>query len=107
MRKIVPLTDIIERDNEYIIISDLPGATKDTLSIDIDKNILTFKSAVNLNGDLKVIYREFEDSFEYERSFRLGNDIDHDGIKAKLENGVLAIVLPKSEKAKPKKIKIE
>jgi len=106
MRTILPLTDIFERENDYVLISDVPGAKKEGLTIDVDKNILTFKAEVDLNGK-KTIYKEFEDKFVYERSLRLGNDINKDKIKAKLENGVLAIVLPKSEEAKPKKIKIE
>ena len=107
-RKLLPLADIIERENDFLLVSEFPGVSKDTLEIEIEKGILKIKGAPDFKTDenWKTIYREFSDNYQFERSFELGNQVDTTNIKAKIENGVLVLVLPKSEEVKPRKIKI-
>ncbi|HCL56575.1 MAG TPA: molecular chaperone Hsp20 [Spirochaetia bacterium] len=107
-RKFIPVVDIFERGNDYLLIAEIPGVSKETLEIEVEKNTLKIKgSPVWESGEWEAVYREFKDDYEFERSFEIGDDIDKDNIKAKIENGVLGLVLPKQEKAKPKKIEIQ
>jgi HSP20 family protein len=102
----VPLADIYENVDIYSLKLEMPGITKENLNIVIDDNELkiTAESPVTENGkDLK--YAEFT-AKNFSRTFRIGNDIDRNKIDAKLENGVLTLVLHKNEEVKPKKITI-
>jgi len=104
----IPTVDIFERDNEYYLIAEMPGVSKNTLDIEIEKNTLKIKGTPDWpHGEWDPVYQEFNDSYQFERTFSIGEDIDRDKIKAKIEHGVLAIALPKGEKAKPKKISIQ
>ena len=101
-----PLADIFETEDIYSVKLEMPGVTKDNLSVVIEDDELkiTAESSIEENEkDLK--YADFCVS-NFRRSFRVGNDIDRNRIDAKLENGVLTLTLHKSEEVKPKKITI-
>lgn len=105
--KFIPSVDIFERANEYLIVAEMPGVSKENLDIEIEKDTLKIKGTPEWpKGDWSPVYREFSDQYEFARTFSIGGDIDRDKIKAKIENGILALVLPKGEQAKPKKIEI-
>lgn len=105
---LIPSVDIFERENEYLLIAEMPGVSKNTLEIEIEKNTLKIKGAPDFEkGEWEPLYREFTDNYLFERTFTIGDDIDKDKIKAKIENGILALVLTKGEHAKPKKIEIQ
>ena len=100
-----PDVDIYENDNELILIADLPGVLKDDLDIDLNKNSLTINAHVKQSTKGTLLYREYEVG-DYKRSFNISNVIEQSKIKAELKNGILKIVLPKAETAKPRKIEI-
>ncbi len=102
----VPLTDIYETPDNYSLKMEVPGATKE--SIDIVMEDQELRVTVKMSGeedDSTLKYAEFGNR-DYYRAFKVGNDVDRNGIEAKLENGVLSVVLNKTEKVKPKKIQI-
>ncbi len=105
---ITPLVDVIENDNEFILELEMPGIEKNNVDIDVENDILTIKS----NKDFaekectKCIVQEFALQ-NYKRSFTLNNSIDVEKINASMENGILTLTLPKSEKLKPRKIEIK
>jgi HSP20 family protein len=101
----VPLADIYETGDLYSIKLEMPGIAKENLNVVIDENELriTAEAAVAEEKDLK--YAEFY-TRNFSRTFRIGNDIDRSKIDAKLENGILTLVLHKSEEVKPRKIAI-
>ncbi|MBW1807123.1 MAG: Hsp20/alpha crystallin family protein [Deltaproteobacteria bacterium] len=102
----VPDVDIFEDSDAITLRTDLPGAKKENLTIDIDDGTLTLSAAVDpLPKHFNTIYKEYEHG-GYSRRFSLGERIDQEKISAKLENGVLTLVLSKSEAAKPRKIEI-
>ena len=103
----VPVADIYETEDLYSLKLEIPGVPKDNLDISIENNELTIsaKSAIGEKPDEKCRYSEFS-SMDYRRTLRIGNDIDRSKVEAKLENGVLTLLLHKHETVKPRKITI-
>jgi HSP20 family protein len=103
----IPAVDILENANEIIVLSDMPGVESKSVDIDLKDNQLTITGKVDApEGEKETsLYKEFNWG-DYFRQFTLSNVIDQGKISAKMENGVLRLVLPKVEKAKPQKIKV-
>ena len=99
--------DILENTNEIIVLADMPGVESKSVDIDLKDNQLTITGKVDPPEGAKEmsLYKEFNWG-DYFRQFTLSNVIDQVKISAKMENGVLRLVLPKVEKAKPQKIKV-
>jgi HSP20 family protein len=103
-----PAVDIYENAHELVVKADLPDIDPKDLDIRVENNILTirgerkFEKKVNEDNYLRVerAYGAFS------RSFALANTVNPDGIKAEYQNGVLTLVIPKREEAKPKQIKV-
>ena len=92
-------TDIIEDENAYTLLVDLPGIAKENVSLAYEDNTLTLKvKTVAEEGEIKFVRRE-RFAGEASRSFYI-EGIDEKAIGAKLENGVLAINLPKLKEEK-------
>ena len=92
-------TDIEENEKEYLVTVDVPGVDKNNISVYFDDNTLTIE--INQenekdNSDKSYIRKE-RSSFSMSRSYYLENGTE-EGIKAKLDNGVLNIVIPKTNK---------
>jgi HSP20 family molecular chaperone IbpA len=103
-----PAVDIFETVKEITLLADLPGVKSDDLNIDLRDNVLT------LTGDVTPWEGAEEEDLlvEYEigrffRQFTLSEVIDQDRIDAQLNDGVLRLILPKTEKATPRKISIK
>ncbi len=106
-RVFTPSVDIFETEGELSLRADMPGVNAENLDIDIRENTLT------LSGEIEPVEFEKEDELlkEYEigkyfRQFSLSEKIDQEKIDAKLDNGVLRLVLPKVPKATPRKITV-
>ncbi|THB68801.1 MAG: Hsp20/alpha crystallin family protein [Desulfovibrio sp.] len=106
-----PATDIIEGEDGYAIVLDVPGLAREDLVIDLNKQELVISGKTGYpaepedKGDRKYTHVEFG-GCEYRRTFTLSDTVDREKISAKLENGILFVSLPKAEKAKPKRIEI-
>ncbi|KPA17419.1 heat shock protein HSP20 [Candidatus Magnetomorum sp. HK-1] len=100
-----PNVDIYETEEKLVLIADLPGVVKEDVDIDINENTLTINGRVNDNAVGTLIHKEYGCG-DYKRSFTISNVIDQSKIIAELNNGVLSVVLPKAETAKPRKIEI-
>lgn len=102
-----PEVDIFENDRHITLLADMPGVAADDVCIDLQDGVLT------LTGDIKPwegseesdVLVEFEIG-KYYRRFNLSEAIDQVKIEAKLEDGVLRLILPKAEKALPRKITV-
>jgi len=103
----IPAVDILENANEIVVLADMPGVESKNVDIDLKDNQLTISGKVDPpEADKEVsLYKEFNWG-DYIRQFTLSNVIDQGKISAKMEKGVLRLVLPKVEKAKPHKIKV-
>lgn len=107
-RYFMPAVDIMENKDEIICIFDIPGADKEKINVNIEKDILTLSAEIEsvLPETVKLIHREYKVG-SYRREFTLGNIIDKNKINAKYKNGVLTVILPKAEEEKPKQIEIK
>ena len=101
-------SDIIEKEDKYVIEAELPGMHKDDIELEIDNDRLTIfanKSQEVKDEEENYIRRERR-SGSYQRSFYIDN-VQEDEIKASYDNGILKIELPKEEPTKPKRRAIE
>jgi HSP20 family protein len=105
-----PKLDLAEDENNIIINVELPGILKENVKLSVQDNILTIKGEKKKNiEDEKVNYFRSERVFgAFSRSIELPVDVDVDNISAKFENGVLFILLAKTQKTtKEKTIEIK
>lgn len=104
----VPLTDIYEENEAIVIVSEMPGVDEKNLDISIENDVLTLigKQSTITTGGYHIIHRGYRPG-TYKRSFNILTEVDQDRIKASLKEGILTVTLPKSEKAKPRKIKVQ
>jgi HSP20 family protein len=103
---LVPPVDIYEDHESVTLYADLPGVSRQDLSLQIDKDTLQIYGKVpQCSEDAERRYSEFAFK-DYYRAFTIGEEIDRDKITAVVSNGVLKLVLPKAEKVKPKRIEI-
>ena len=102
-----PRVDIFETDKDIVLLADMPGVASDKLDVDLRENTLTLSAeAVSAkSADEQDILSEYGIG-KYYRQFSLSEVIDQSKIEAKLQSGVLRLVLPKVEKAAPRKISI-
>ena len=104
-RYVSPPVDIYEEKDALVVVADLPGASKESVSVDVKDGILTMQAVAKSNFSNDPLHREFE-FVNFYRQFELSEAVNVDAIGADLTHGVLKINLPKAEKAKPKKIAV-
>ena len=104
----VPAADIYEQEKSILVRCDMPGVDDKNLEVTLEDNVLTITGtqAHNRPEGYALIVGEY-DTGVYHRSFSVPQEIDHSKIKARVQNGVLDIELPKAEKAQPKKITVK
>ena len=106
---LVPAIDVTERDNEYLIRAEMPGVNKDAIDITLTDGVLTISAESREDREEKDgdrVIRQERRYGKYVRSLRLDTQIDEKKVKANYKDGILELVLPKAEAAKPKKIAI-
>ncbi len=103
----IPAVDILEDPTGITIVADMPGVDGKNVDIDLRDNQLTITGRIDpVEGEKEVsLYKEFLYG-DYLRQFTLSYAIDQNKITAKMEDGVLRLILPKVEKMKPQKIKV-
>ncbi len=103
----VPKTDIYETEEEIVIIADVPGVDLNSVDITLENNILTINAYNNpkIPEGYELVYSEY-DPGDFQRSFRISNEIDGDRIEAEVTNGALRLRLPKTDSVKIKKIPV-
>lgn len=102
-----PNTDIFEEEGSLTLIMEMPGVQKENVDITIEKNVLDVEGKIDFSKyeDLEPIYTEYNVG-HYKRGFSLSSKIDQSKISAEMDNGLLTLVLPKAEEAKPRTITI-
>lgn len=99
--------DLYRESEHYVLNADLPGIDPGSVDVDVDGQLLTIRAqrtAATREG-AKWLVQE-RPTGTYLRQFSLGEGVDTERISASYDNGVLSVVLPVSEKAKPRKIEI-
>jgi HSP20 family protein len=104
----VPAVDIFETEETLTLVADMPGVSPEGIRIDLKDDQLTLAGEADdpLEPKERILLKEYEIG-HYFRQFALGEVIDQSRISAQLKNGVLTLVLPKVEKAKPRRIEIK
>lgn len=105
---LVPLVDVSEDDAGITLVADVPGASRESLSLDVDGDTLTIEAPIALDApaELQAVYAEVR-SGRYRRSFTLSRELDSQRIEATLKDGVLTLRVPKLEKARPRRIEVK
>lgn len=105
-RRVRPDVDIFESENDVLLVADMPGVTKEDLTIQVIDGKLEISGVRKLGGEDKQIWQEFE-NVEYATAFKLSKEIDGTGAIAELNDGVLKLRLPRVEGAKAQVIKVQ
>lgn len=104
-----PPVDITEKDGDLVLTAELPGIKKDDIEVEIENNVLTIrgekKGEREERGEQGYIYERQFGSFT--RSFTLPRAVDPSQIRARFENGVLTVTMPKAAEARGQRVTIE
>lgn len=105
----LPSLEVKEDENQFLLHLDIPGMERKDLDISVTGNTLTVKGERKEEENKKgkgYFYSERRYG-SFHRSVELPTEVDADKVAANYKDGVLELVLPKSEKAKPKQIKVD
>jgi HSP20 family protein len=98
--------DAWREGDSFVIEFDLPGVAAESIDLDVERNVLTVRAErVARNGDWEMLASE-RPRGAFSRQLVLGDNLDLERIEAGYESGVLRLVVPVSEKAKPRKIEV-
>lgn len=105
----IPAVDIYETKESIILNVELPGVTKEDIALEVKDSTLTIKGEKKLEKNVKEeSFHRMERSYgSFTRAFTLPSTVQQDKVKAKFRDGILEIMLPKAEEAKPKQIKVD
>jgi HSP20 family protein len=104
-----PETDVIETEREIRVVTEMPGLKRDNIELDMENNVLTIRGEKREHrtegeqGRWHLAERRYG---TFTRSFVLPRDVDADNIQAAFQDGVLTVTIPKSEKARRRRIEI-
>lgn len=100
--------DLYRAGEHYVLHLDLPGVDPGSLDIQLDNQILTIRAerSPRTAEELEWLVHE-RPTGTYQRQIKVGSGIDAGGVTADLEHGVLTLVLPVAEAAKPRKIAVQ
>ncbi|MDD3802854.1 MAG: Hsp20/alpha crystallin family protein [bacterium] len=103
-----PVMDIVESDKDFTVKVELPGMKKEEIKINIENNILSIEGERKSESEEKgKTFHRIERSYgSFYRAVSLPKQIDEQKIKASFNDGLLTVVLPKSDIAKTKAIEI-
>jgi HSP20 family protein len=106
-----PHADVMESKDEIRVMVELPGMRPEDVEVNLENNILTIsgeKRAAQRHEDGNSRWHLTERRYgRFSRSFILPKDVEQDRIEAHFENGVLFVAIPKSERAKPRRIQVQ
>ena len=107
--RVYPAVNLSEKDNNLYLRAELPGVKPETLDISV------VEGRVQIKGERKIDIEEQKTSYHrrereagiFRRTIALPAKVDSGKVSASMKNGILTIILPKSEEAKPKKITVK
>ncbi len=104
-----PAVDIFEQEGNIVLKAELPGIDLKDVDIRLENNVLTLRGERKVDNEVKrESFHRIERAYgTFARSFTLPSTVDQQNIKADYKDGVLKVVLPKREEAKPKQITID
>jgi HSP20 family protein len=108
-RRWIPAMDLVETDDHYVLMADLPGLSQDDIDLEFEGDVLT------LSGERRSEHAERNEGYyrleratgSFSRSLTLPEGVDPDAVEATFDKGVLTVRIPKPEQRKPKKVAIQ
>lgn len=99
--------DLYREADRYVLTADLPGVDPGSVDVDVDGQLLTIRAQRTAGGvdGVKWLTQE-RPTGSFLRQFSIGEGVDSASISATYDNGVLSVVLPVSERAKPRKVEV-
>ena len=106
-RTFVPTADIFETEPSLTLVLEMPGVDKSNVDVNVEDGVLIVQGRLDFSKyqGLQPLYTEYNIG-HYRRSFSLSNKVDQSKITAEMKDGVLTLVLPKAEQAKPRRIAV-
>lgn len=105
--RVMPI-DLHRDGDHYVLSADLPGVDPGSIDVDVDGQLLTIRAERTLRSNEDVQWLAHErPSGSFLRQLTLGDGLDTSEISAHYDNGVLSVVIPVSEKAKPRKVDVQ
>ena len=103
-----PAVDIFEDGDSIVVKAEIPGMSKDNITVDVKDRVLTLKGERSADNEVKEdnYFRRERTYGRFERAFTLPADVKADDIKAEYTDGVLKVIVPKPEVSKPKQITV-
>lgn len=107
-RVFVPVTDIFETPQALTVVLEMPGVDRDSIEASVENDIVTIEGRIDFGKyeGMQPVYTEYNVG-HYARSFQISNKVDQSKISAEVKDGVVTLILPKAEQAKPRKIKVQ
>lgn len=103
-----PAVDVLENEHDTVVVAEMPGVTKESVSVTFERDVLVIKGErkpLEIPEKARVLMHE-QHTRTFMRSLRIRHDVDRTAISASLANGMLRVVLPKAEVAKPRVIEV-
>jgi HSP20 family protein len=106
-RTFLPVTDIFETPEALSVVLEMPGVDRNSIEANVENDVVTIEGRIDFTKyeGMQPVYTEYNVG-HYARSFEISNKIDQSKISAQMKDGVVTIVLPKAEQAKPRKIQV-
>jgi HSP20 family protein len=106
-RAFVPVTDIYETPEALTVVLEMPGVDRNSIEASVEDDVVTIEGRIDFSKyeGMQPVYTEYNVG-HYARSFQISNKVDQSKISAQMKDGVVTLVLPKVEQAKPRKIQV-
>ena len=106
-RVFVPVTDIFETPEALTVVLEMPGVDRNSIEASVENDVVTIEGRIDSTKyeGMRPIYTEYNVG-HYARSFEISDKVDRSKISAEMKDGVVTIVLPKSEQSRPRKIQV-
>lgn len=105
----LPTVDVIDRSDDILVRAEMPGVKKEDLEVSVSDNAVTIRGTARQEGETKEAqyYRRELNQAEYSRSVRLPAEVNGDQAKARFQDGILELTLPKVAPSSRRTIKVE
>ena len=103
----LPRTNVSEINDAYVVTLEMPGLAREQVKVDIEGDTLVVKGGVVEPSENETGANHEYRASRFERTFTIGNHIDRDNVKAKMQDGILTITLPKTPEKVGRKVEIQ
>ena len=102
-----PLLNVFQKNEDFVLIAELPGVEKDSLDIQIKNNEVRISGTKSIDYDeQQSVHRRERLAGQFDRTMQIPAEIDSEKVTAEYRNGVLTIFLPRSESDKPRSVRV-